>query len=249
MAEEKKIVLKQETIKLGFGSTARTTVIENYYQVDETEDQGRVTLRLLNINDEPFGESEMITRERLDQEYTACPDYFRSKKNPQEAIAEKHVQNGEAHYEKREFHSAESEFNKALSLNRDHLRANLGKGKTLFARGEKEEAQKVFEHLGQIENLYETENKHIFNEFGIELRKRKLLEEAIANYAKAIAIDPEDAVIFYNLGRAYYEQGEEMQAAVQLQKALTLRPDFQEAREFIRSLDSAGKGFREERTE
>ncbi|MCU0578439.1 MAG: tetratricopeptide repeat protein [Desulfobacterota bacterium] len=236
MTETRRIVLKQETIRLGFGATARTTVIENYYQVGETGEGGQVALRLLDINDEPFGPPEVMSRERLEQEYIACPDYLSRQKNCQEVLVEKHVRNGEAHYEKREFHSAVSEFNKALSLNGDHLRAHLGKGKTLFARGDREEAQRVFEHLGRIETLYERENKHVFNEFGIELRKRKLLKEAIANYAKAIAIDPEDAVIFYNLGRAYYEQGEQGQAAQYLHRALTLQPDFREAREFLASL-------------
>ncbi|MBI5582932.1 MAG: tetratricopeptide repeat protein [Deltaproteobacteria bacterium] len=240
MTAPKQVVLRQETIKLGFGSTARTTVIENYYEVDETEEQGRVALRLLNINDQPFGAPEMITRERLEEEYVACPDYFRNKKSPQEAAIEKHVFNGEAHFEKKEFHSAETEFNKALSLNQKDLRANLGKGKTLFARGDKEEAKKVFACLAQMEDLYEKDNKHIFNEFGIELRKRKLLEEAIANYSKAIEIDPEDAVIFYNLGRAYFEKGEADQAAVHLKKALSLKSDFGEAREFIASLEKSG---------
>jgi tetratricopeptide (TPR) repeat protein len=237
MAEAKKIVLKQETIKLGFGSTARTTVIENYYQVDETDDQSRVALRLLNINDQPFGEAEVITRECLEQEYTDCPHYFKKKKSGPEVIAEKHVRNGEEHFEKKEYHSAEFEFNKALSLNQNDLRANLGKGKTLFAQGDKEAAQKVFEHLSQMDDLYEMDNKHIFNEFGIELRKRKLLEEAIANYSKAIAIDPEDPVIFYNLGRAYYEKGDVDQAVVHLKKALSLNPEFSEARAFIASLE------------
>jgi tetratricopeptide (TPR) repeat protein len=244
-AESKKIVLKQETIKLGFGATARTTVLENYYQVDELEDQGRVTLRLLNINDQPFGEAEVITCEDLEQEYIACPDYFQNKKSPQKVIVEKHVQSGEEHFEKREFYSAETEFNKALAFDQNDLRANLGKGKTLFAQGDKEEAKKVFERLAQMEDLYEKENKHVFNEFGIELRKRKLLEEAIANYSKAIEIDPEDAVIFYNLSRAYFEKGEAEQAVIQLKKALSLKPDFLEAQEFLASLgksEKAGSG-------
>jgi tetratricopeptide (TPR) repeat protein len=240
MTEAKRIVLKQETIKLGFGATARTTVIDNYYQVDETGDQDRVALRLLNINDQPFGEAELISLERLDQEYTACPDYFQKKKSGPEVIVERHVRCGEEHFEKREYHSAEFEFNKALSLNQNDLRANLGKGKTLFAQGDKEEAKKVFERLARIEDLYEKENKHIFNEFGIELRKRNLLEEAIANYGKALALDPGDAIILYNLGRAFFEKGEAEEAAVRLRQALTFRPDFPEAREFMASLEKSG---------
>ena len=242
MENVKKIVLKQETIQLGFGSTARTTVLDNYYQVEETEDRDQVSLRLLNINDEPFGKAEVISRDQLDQEYTPCPDYFQNKQDPNALVVDKYVANGEKHYEQRELYSAEHQFNKALSLNGDDLRANLGKGKTLFARGEKQEAIKVFQHLSQIDNLYKKENKHTFNEFGIELRKRHLLQEAIANYHQAQALDPEDAVILYNLGRAYFEQGDTAQALNSLKKALAVQADFQEARDFIAFLEETGGG-------
>ena len=56
MDRNKKIYLKQETIRLGFGSTSRNTVIENYFQVEEAVEGNMVSIRLLNINDQPFGE-------------------------------------------------------------------------------------------------------------------------------------------------------------------------------------------------
>lgn len=250
MVQEGKIYLKQETIKLGFGSTARTTTIENYYQVDETQEPGRVRLRLLDIDDRPLAGGEIIDQEELEKEYVACPDYLKNKRNPRQVRAEEHVKNGEKHLEKREFYTAEREFDRALFFNQENLRANLGKGKTLFALGQKEEGRKVFEKLSQLDHLYESENKHIFNEFGIELRKRKLFEEAVSNYEKALAIDPEDAVLYYNLGRAWFEKGDPEAAGGHLQKALELKPDFQEAREFLVVVNEAGASpsGREKRT-
>lgn len=47
----------------------------------------------------------------------------------------------------KEYFSAECEYNHALSSDGNHLRANLGKGKTLYARGEKEEAKKIFSKI------------------------------------------------------------------------------------------------------
>ena len=66
----------------------------------------------------------------------------------------------------------------------------------------------MFSKLSNIDALFEKENKHIFNEVGIELRQRGMLEEAITNYLKAIRINQNDWVLYYNLGRAHYEKGD-----------------------------------------
>ncbi|RPH86542.1 MAG: tetratricopeptide repeat protein, partial [Desulfobacteraceae bacterium] len=220
MNQDKRIYLKQETIRLGFGSTSRDTVIENYFQVDLAAQENIVSIRLLNISDQPFGEPTLITREELEQNYTPCPDYFQNKKDPKAQLAEKHVELGEEHFDNRQFFSAEREFNNALALNEKDLKANLGKGKSLYARGEKKKAKEIFDQLSRMEDLYEKENKHVFNEFGIELRRRNLHDEAIANYAKAMALDPGDPVLYYNLGRAYYEKKDLEKSMEQLTKAL-----------------------------
>jgi tetratricopeptide (TPR) repeat protein len=243
MTQERPIYLKRETIKLGFGSTSRATVIENYFQVEEAAEENMFSLRLLNISDQPFGESLLVSREELEQEYTPCPDYFKNKKDPKILLAEKHVELGETHYENRQYFSAEREFNKALDLNEQDLKANLGKGKSLYARGEKKKAKEIFDQLSQMDDLYENENKHIFNEFAIELRKRNLHDEAVSNYGKAIVIDPDDPVLYYNLGRAFYEKKDREGAIEQLIKALALKADFQEAREFLDTL-TGGQGLK-----
>jgi len=228
---EGKIYLKQEEIKLGCGSTAKSTVADNYYQVIEV-DEDHVEIHLLDFSDQPVGKGSIIHKGRL-KEYIPCPDYFKNKKKPGELLIEKHIQSGDQHFEKREFFSAEYEYDRALSMNQNHLKANLGKGKTLFARGEKEAAKKVFSKLSKLDTLYDNENKHIFNEFGIELRKKKMFQEAISNYLKAISIDPKDEILYYNLGRAHYEEGKREEAIDHLNQALTLKPDFHEALEFL----------------
>lgn len=228
---EKKIYLKQEEIKLGCGSTAKNAAVDNYYQVIEV-DEGHVEIQLLDFSDQPVGKGSLISKNDLGK-YIHCPDYFKNKKKPGELLIEKHIQSGDRHFENREFFSAEYEYDRALLMDQDHLKANLGKGKTLFARGDREAAKKVFSKLSKLDPLYEKENKHIFNEFGIELRKKKMFQEAISNYLRAISIDPKDEVLYYNLGRAFYEEGRRKEAIDHLKHALTIKPDFQEAREFL----------------
>ncbi len=234
---DSRIYLKREEIKLGCGSTAKSIVVDNYYQVVEV-DKDSVEIRLLDFSDQPVGKGDVIPKREL-EEYIPCPDYFKNKKKPKEQLLEKHIQSGDRHFAKREFFSAEFEYDQALSLDQNHLRANLGKGKALFARGDKEGARKVFAKLSNLDTLYDKENKHVFNEFGIELRKKKMFQEAIANYLKAISIDPKDEILYYNLGRAYYEDGEYEKAIEQLNQALTIKLDFREAHEFLSMIRSS----------
>jgi tetratricopeptide (TPR) repeat protein len=233
---EKKIYLKQEEMKLGVGSTARVTTTEDYYQVVEV-DEGHVEIQLLDFVDRPLGKPSVIPKERL-EEFIYCPDYFKDKKGTKELIAEKHVQIGDRHFEKKEYLSADYEYGKALSVKEDHLKANIGKGKALFAMGKKEEARKVFSKISSLGSLFEKENKHIFNEFGIELRKKGMFEEATQNYLKALSFDPGDEALYYNLGRVYYEEGEPKKAIEQLRQALNLRSDFEEAQDFLSKIGS-----------
>jgi tetratricopeptide (TPR) repeat protein len=228
---EKKIYLKQEEMKLGVGSTARVTTTEDYYEVVEV-DENHVEIQLLDFVDKPLGKPSVIPKEKL-KEYIFCPDYFKDKKSAKDLIAEKHVQMGDRHFEKKEFLSADYEYGKALSVKDDHLKANIGKGKTLFAMGKKEEARKVFSKMSRLESLFEKENKHIFNEFGIELRKKGMFEEATVNYLKALSVDSGDEILYYNLGRVYYEQGDREKAMEQLKQALKIKVDFEEAQEFL----------------
>lgn len=79
----------------------------------------------------------------------------------------------------------------------------------------------------------------IYNELGIELRQKGMFAEAIMNYGKAISIDPEDEVLYFNLARAHLEQGHRENAAGYLKTALRLKPDFPEAQELFFAISAA----------
>ena len=61
-------------------------------------------------------------------------------------------------------------------------------------------------------------------------------DEAAAGYERIIAGDVADAVVFYNLGNAYYRQGKVGQAIANYERALRLRPGFTAAED---NLDQA----------
>ena len=66
-----------------------------------------------------------------------------------------------------------------------------------------------------------------------------MLAEAVMNYRKAISIDPEDEILYFNLARACFEKGERQEAAVHLAAALRLKKDFAEAKEFLAVISTA----------
>jgi tetratricopeptide (TPR) repeat protein len=72
---------------------------------------------------------------------------------------------------------------------------------------------------------------HIHNRLGIILRGAGKWEEAINEYQKAVALDPEDEVIHYNMGKAYLQGGKKYEAMDSFQDAIRLNPQFNQARE------------------
>ena len=56
------------------------------------------------------------------------------------------------------------------------------------------------------------------------------MDEAVAQYQKALEIDPNDFGIRYNLGMALFRKGQVDEAIAQYQKALRLKPDFNPAK-------------------
>ncbi len=65
-----------------------------------------------------------------------------------------------------------------------------------------------------------------FNRLGIILRGEGQWQEAVNVYMKALEIAPDDPIIHYNMGLAYWEGNERMTAMESFEKALSLDPGF-----------------------
>lgn len=66
---------------------------------------------------------------------------------------------------------------------------------------------------------------HVFNRLGILLRKNGKWKEALAEYRKALAVDPQCDGLLYNMALAHQEGEEYPQALDCARKALALNPD------------------------
>ncbi|WP_250645543.1 tetratricopeptide repeat protein [Salidesulfovibrio onnuriiensis] len=223
----------QQVDKVGTGTTTRKTVSKTFWYAEERDD-GMVEIQPLNVSNVPSGSKTEIAREDLIAKFNPEPEYYQQKVFPKLKELNDSLKRAEDQRKNGAFYSAEFEFKQALDVDEDNVRANFGLGLTYMERGEPTKANDMFHRLVGLEAAFSPEHKHLFNEFGINLRKSNLFDQSIEYYGKAIeTADYEDENLHYNMARAYFGKGEKELCAEQLQKALQINPDFEEAAKFL----------------
>ncbi|MBW1709764.1 MAG: tetratricopeptide repeat protein [Deltaproteobacteria bacterium] len=187
----------------------------------------------MDINGDPLAFTEEVGVEEFRRHFTLQPDYDENVKSLNDIKIGRIIDKAQEHYEKKEYLSAEYEFNRALDLDEENLRANFGVGKVYLSMGEPEKAVGVFEKVSQVEAVFEKKNKHVFNELGIELRKLGLHRQAVSFYKKALSFVKDDEHLYFNIGRAYYMDGDINSAGKYVKKALKLNPSLPEAKQLF----------------
>ena len=223
------VFFEESTITLGTGHTQKTQKMKNYCQAEQIDEE-KVKLSFLGNEGKPTGIIIELPYDEFLKRYTLDPNYRIKTKN--EAEHDRHVAIAEKHRARGEHFSAEFEYANALKIDPDSIRANFGIGTLYMEMGDTGKAKEVFKKLSEVEAIFEEENKHIFNEFGIELRKANMVDEALANYRKAITISPDDEHLHFNVARLYYDKKEWEKAQEWLKKALAINPHFIDARKF-----------------
>lgn len=236
----KGIFSTQSIQKVGTGTTTRKTIQKTYWFVNEQAD-GMLEIQPLNKNYIPSGPKRTITMEDLLAKFAPEPEFYISTVYPKMQELSRTIQKGERHREKGEIFSAELEFDQALQVDEENVRANFGLGLTYLDRGEAHKANDIFERLVRLDAAFDAEHKHLFNDFGISLRKNKMLEQALDYYSKAESLAQSDENLFYNIARAHYEKESYDQCLAYLTKALAINPQLNEARLFIKYMVDQGQ--------
>lgn len=240
---KKGIYYEQKVMETGTMGTRQTSAKTHdlHYWLKEKE-SGKVDMYYLKPDATPTAiVVETITKEDFEKRFKDCSTHtcdFREK-TPEEKKADatnKKIQLGEKHLAKSEFHAATFEFGQALKVDEQNLSAHFGKGKAHIALGEKDKAKEHFSEMAQNRELYTEEHMHIFNELGITLRRNGMFAEAVSNYQKALDIDTNDQVLYFNMARAYKEWGNSSEALKSIQKAIKIDPEFAEALDFLKTL-------------
>lgn len=224
----------QEIRKVGTGTTTRKTVQKTFWFVEQKGNE--LECQPLNTNYVPSGPKRKVTMEELIAKFAPEPEFYQMSVYPKMKELQQTINKGDGHREKGETFAAEFEYNRALKVDEENVRANFGIGLTYMERGEKEKAENIFGRLVKLDSAFQPEHKHLFNEFGINLRKSKMLPQAVEYYRRAIELSPNDENLHTNLARALLEIKDLDGCLDCLFKALELAPDHEISLKFLQWL-------------
>ncbi len=222
--------------KIGTMSTSRTQTIVDYYKCKQLDDN-TVSVQILDMYGDPMPLVEKVKIEEFLQRFTFEPEKFQTRATPKDLAMEKAIATAEHHVARKEYNSAEFEYSKALKLDEENVRANFGLGKLYVETGQIQKASEVFGSLAKQDNVLAPENKHFFNELGIELRSLELYDQAIDFYQKAFNLAKDDENLIFNIARAYFEKGDRVKTRELLNEALGMNPDMEPAKKLLAVLD------------
>lgn len=227
----KGIFSTQSVVKVGTGTTTRRTIQKTYWHAQE-QDEGGIEIQPLNRNYIPSGPKRKVSKDDFLQKFSPEPEFYVTTVFPKMKELNQTIVRGEKNREQGATYSAEFEFSEAVKVDEENVRANFGLGLTYMDRGEKGKANDIFERLVKLDAAFEEEHKHLFNDFGINLRKNRMFDQAIEYYERALQLTQHDEHLHCNIARAYYEKGDIRKCVDHLKKAVRLRPDLDEARQF-----------------
>jgi tetratricopeptide (TPR) repeat protein len=222
----------EEDAAIGFGATRRR-VKKNVLVYAVEQPNGMIEITALNKHFVPTGASKTVARETLVQDFMPEPSIYIGKVKPALKELSDTVARADAHREREEFMSAEFEYKNVLRIDESHIRSTFGLGLTYLDMGEKNRANIVFRRLIKLDSAFEEEHKHLFNDFAIKLRKNGMHRQALRYYGRAKRLASNDEHLLFNIARTLFELGKHTAPISFLQKALSLEPNFAEAKKLL----------------
>ena len=229
----------QEVKKVGTGTTTRKTIQKAFWYCVELDD-GQLEVQPLNPNYIPSGPKKKVLRETFLSTFSPEPELYMTSVYPKMREVNKTIARADRHRANHEHFSAEMEYGNALRVDEENVRANFGLGITYLERGETSKADNIFERLVKLEAAFDAEHKHLFNEFGINLRKNGMIDQAITYYDRAMELATQDEHLFHNMARAQLEKKNIGKALEYLLKSLELNPSLEASVKFLMWLVSKG---------
>lgn len=233
------VYVLSRSVQTGHGATARNYAQETRWFVRRIDDE-TYSVQALNANSIPSGPLTTVAKGELARNYKPEPGYYEKRCLPFIESLKKKIALAEKHLSEADLDGAEREFCKALLLDEKNPKANIELGKIHLERGDGKKLAAALRRIFDIDALFQEEERHLFNEFGIRLRKEGRFAEAASFYGKALERNDADDHLHFNMARALADGGDKDAAVRHLETALALRPDFAEARRFLEHL--AGDG-------
>lgn len=229
----------QAVAKVGTGTTQRRTIQKTYWSGEELDD-GRIAVQPLNRNYIPSGPKRKMARDEFLAKFSPEPEFYVTTVFPAINKVDEAVVRGEKHRERGAAYSAEFEFKQATNLDEEHVRANFGLGLTYLDRGDQAKANDIFERIVGLEAAFEEEHKHLFNDFGINMRKNRMYDQALQYYLRAEELVSDDEHLYHNIARCFFEKGDVAGCKKYLLRSLKVNPNLKESKMFWAYLKSQG---------
>lgn len=223
----------------GHGATARTYEQKTWWFVRRTDDDEYI-VQALNANSIPSGPLTTVSKGEFIRNYRPEPGYYEKRCLPFIDSLKKKLGQADKHLAEDNLDGAEKEFCKALLLDEKHPKANIELGKIHMQKGDGRKLAAAMRRILSNDAIFQEQERHLFNEFGISLRKEKHFAEAITFYAKALEHNSADEHLHFNIARALAESGNPDTARSHLETALALRPGFEPAQRFLAYLGQNG---------
>jgi tetratricopeptide (TPR) repeat protein len=220
-------------VALGMGQTSQRHESVVYWYVEQVADD-EFEARRINSRHVPAGNPETISLRRLLNEFTPRLAYHEDVVLPAMRGLDEVLDRADADRAHGRLYSAELEYGRARGIEARNVRALFGLGLIFLHRREHTRARTILSELVDVKAAFDGKNQHLFNEFGIGLRKSGLFDEATAYYRRALDFVRDDENLFYNLARTRYEKGDWHGCLEALIMSNRLNPKLGVARELFR---------------
>ena len=189
----------------------------------------------------PSGVVNLVPKEDFLKFYTPELSYYQDNSLPCLESLQKKVSMGRRLFNMDRLNEAEREFLDAIVVEDEEGGGEEEEGGLADVYAEQRKFTRLRDMVDKLlnsnEDFRETE-RHRFNDFGIDLRKQEQFDDSIRYYTKALEVNALDENLHFNIARAYHGKKFLDECRDHLQKALTINPDMDEAKGFLRALDA-----------
>lgn len=220
-------------VKMGMGASSSVHEGEIFWYVEQVD--GEVfEARRINTKHVPVGNAKTITLQKLVNEFSPQLAYFEDIVLPAMNALEDILDQGDEFREEGRLYSAEVEYERVCIIEEKNVRALFGLGLIFLSRNEVHRTRELLSELVQVKAAFDGKNQFLFNEFGIALRKSHLFAEAVIYYRRALDFVMDDENLYYNLGRAHYEEGDWNGCLEALIMSHRLNPGLEQSRDLFK---------------
>ena len=125
-----------------------------------------------------------------------------------------------------------------------NLKASFEEALVALENGDRRNALKVLTKLAESKEGIVPEHKHVFADFGSNLRKQKLPAAALQHQLRVVELSPDDDHALFNVARVYYDMGDFGNTIRYLNRAISLNKNLRPAKlflEYVRSERRSGR--------